>query len=263
MGAARSYLYVPGHREELVAGAFDRGADVVVLDLEDGVPEADKDRARALVAKAVVGREAIVRVNRAGTALCAADLAAVAGVAAGLRLPKVESAGDVAWARDRAPGVPLDCTIESALGVLRVLEIATAPGVTHLSFGAADLATDLGVADNVVPLFHARSQVVLASRAAGLGGPSDGVYAQLADLEGLRRAATHARRLGFEAKSAIHPSQVAVINEIFRPTPAEVEWARRVVAAFDAASGNPLRLDDGEFVDLPIAERARRVLERA
>ncbi len=263
MGAPRSFLFVPGHRERLLAGAFERGADEVVLDLEDGVPPEEKSRARGLVSELVAGRRAVVRVNRPGTELCAADLGAVAGHAAGLRLPKVESAGDVAWVRERAPGVPLDCTIESALGVLRALEIATAPGVAHLSFGAADLSTDLGVEDAPLPLFHARSHVVLASRAAGLGGPSDGVHVHLADLDGLRRSARLARRLGFEAKSAIHPDQVAVINEVFRPTDVEVEWARRIAAAFAAAGGNPIRLDDGEFVDLPIAERARRILERA
>jgi citrate lyase subunit beta / citryl-CoA lyase len=211
----------------------------------------------------VGGHEALVRVNRPGTPLCAADLAAVGGAASGLRLPKVESASDVAWVRQRAPGVPIDCTIESPLGVLRAFEIATAPGVAHLSFGAADLATGLGVVDRAESLLVARSHVVLASRAAGLGGPSDGVYVQLADLEGLEHAARLARRLGFDGKSAIHPSQIAVINDVFRPTDAELERARRIVDAFEAANGNPLRLEDGEFVDLPIAEHARHVLERA
>jgi citrate lyase subunit beta / citryl-CoA lyase len=259
----RSWLFGPGHSERILARVFDAGADEALLDLEDAVPPEQKGRARALVADALAGHAGWVRVNRPGTDLCAADLAAVGGLASGLRLPKVESAADVAWVRERLDGrdVPLTAAIETAPGVLRAVEIAAAPGVVSLAFGNVDFGLEVGVdpADDQATLY-ARSYLVIASRAAGIEPPSDGVWARYRDLDGLRDEAARARRLGFFGKSAIHPSQVPVINEVFSPTADELDWARRVVAAFAASAGAATRLDDGEMVDVPVAERARRLL---
>jgi citrate lyase subunit beta/citryl-CoA lyase len=105
--------------------------------------------------------------------------------------------------------------------------------------------------------------MVLASRAAGIEPPSDGVYIRIDDEEGLRREAEHARRLGFLGKSCIHPRQVPVVNSVFTPSPDEQEWARRVLAAFRASGGAAARTEDGEMVDEPVAARARRLLELA
>jgi citrate lyase subunit beta / citryl-CoA lyase len=262
----RSWLFGPGHSERILARVFDAGADEALLDLEDAVPPEQKGRARALVAEALASHAGWVRVNRPGTDVCAADLAAVGGLARGLRLPKVESAGDVAWVRERLAGrdIPLTAAIESAAGVLRAVEIATAPGVVSLAFGNIDFGLELGIdpADDQATL-HARSHLVLASRAAGIEPPSDGVWARYSDAGGLRDEARRARRLGFFGKSAIHPSQVPVINEVFSPTADELAWARRVVAVFDASAGAATALDDGEMVDVPVAERARRILAMA
>lgn len=262
----RSWLFGPGHSERILARVFDAGADEALLDLEDAVPPGLKARARALVAEALASHSGWVRVNRPGSELCAADLAGIGGLARGLRLPKVESAADVTWVRERLGGrdVPLTASIESAPGVLRAVEIAAAPGVVNLAFGNIDLGLELGIdpADDQATLL-ARSHLVLASRAAGIEPPSDGVWARYRDLDGLRREALRARRLGFFGKSAIHPDQVPVINEVFSPSPAELDWARRVVAAFHASGGAATRLDDGEMIDVPVAERARRLLELA
>jgi citrate lyase subunit beta/citryl-CoA lyase len=262
----RSWLFGPGHSERILARVFDAGADEVLLDLEDAVPPDLKGRARALVAEALHDRPAWVRVNAVRTGEGAADLAAVGGLARGLRVPKVESAADVAWVQERLGGreVPLTAAVETAAGVLRAAEIAAAPGVVHLAFGNMDLGLDLGVdpADEQATL-HASSLLVLASRAAGIEPPSDGVWARYQDLAGLRREATWARRLGFFGKSAIHPLQVPVINEVFSPSAQELDWARRVVAAFEASGGAATRLDDGEMIDIPVAERARRLLALA
>jgi citrate lyase subunit beta/citryl-CoA lyase len=224
---------------------FDSGADVVLLDLEDAVPPDIKDRAREMVAEVAAARPCWVRVNRARTELCERDLDALAGSALGLRIPKVESAEEVAWVAERAPEVLLDCTIESARGVLGAFEIASAPACALLSYGET---------------VFARSFLVAAARAASKPPPSDGVYPLLEDDDGLRKEAEAARRLGFFGKSAIHPRQVPIINAVFAPTPEEVAWATRVLAAFDAAGGAATRTADGEFVDLPVAERARRLL---
>ncbi len=131
----RSYLFAPGHNEKLLGRVFDAGADAVMLDLEDAVPPHAKAQARAMVSDALADRPAWVRINTVGSELAAADLETVTGLAAGIRIPKVESAGDVRWVRDRAPDTPLICAIESARGILAAQEIASAPGVRHLSSG--------------------------------------------------------------------------------------------------------------------------------
>ena len=260
MDQPRSWLFAPGHDEKLLGKVFEVGADAVLLDLEDAVPATKKDRARVLVAEVAASQRCWVRVNRARTQECERDLAAVAGRVAGLRLPKVESAAEVAWVAERAPGIHLDCTVESARGVLMAFEIASAPACTLLSFGALDLATDLGSSAGEQEMLYARAHLVIAARSAGKPRPSDGVHPQLDDDDGLRKEAEAARRIGFFGKSAIHPRQVPIINAAFAPTPGEVAWARQVLSAFEASEGAATRTSDGEFVDKPVAERARRIL---
>jgi citrate lyase subunit beta/citryl-CoA lyase len=259
----RSWLFAPGHNERYLSKVFDAGADVVLLDLEDAVPESLKESARALVAEAAKSRPCWVRVNRPGSETCVRDLEALAGSVSGFRVPKVESAEDVAWVAERAPGVPLDCTIESARGVMAVNEIASSPACSVLSYGSVDLANDLGIEDGQLEMLVARSSIVLASRAAGKPPPSDGVHTNIHDDEGLRRESAAARRLGFFGKSAIHPRQVPIINDVFRTTPERIEWAKRVLQAFSVSGGAATRLPDGELVDLAVAEQARKVLRTA
>ena len=256
----RSYLFAPGHNEKLLGRVFDAGADAVMLDLEDAVPPHAKAQARAMVADVLADHSAWVRINAVGTELAAADLDAVAGLAAGIRIPKVESAGDVQWVRDRAPDTPLICAIESARGILAAQEIASAPGIRHLSLGGVDLRRDLGATDGNLQTLYARSHLVVVSRAAGLEPPIDSVYARLDDEAGLRDQAEFARSLGFFGKSAIHPRQLPILHEVFTPSAEELEWAQTVLDAFDAAGGEAVKLPDGEFVDLPVANRARRLL---
>ena len=256
----RSWLFAPGHDEKLLSKVFDVGADIVLLDLEDAVPAELKVRARALVAAVAAQRGCWVRVNRARTELCERDLTAVAGSVAGIRIPKVESADDVAWVAERAPGLPLDCTIESARGVLASFEIASAPACTLLSFGALDLAADLGGSPGEQETLYARSHLAIAARSAGKPRPSDGVHPRLDDDDGLRREAEAAKRIGFFGKSAIHPRQVPIIHEVFAPTPDELAWARDVLRAFDQSGGAATKTTTGEFVDRPVAERAKQLL---
>ena len=204
-----------------------------------------------------------MRINTVRTDLAAADLDAVARLAAGIRIPKAESPADVAWVADRAPGTPLICAIESARGLLAAAEIATVPGVRHLSMGGVDLRRNLGAGDGNLQTLYARSHIVVASRAAGLAPPIDSVYPRLDDDRGLRQQADFARSLGFFGKSAIHPRQLEVIHDVFTPSAEELAWAQAVLDAFAAAGGNAVQLPDGEFVDLPVADRARRLLELA
>jgi len=275
----RSYLFAPGHNAKLLDRVFTAGADALMLDLEDAVPPAAKDLARRMVAAKLAGSPAVagngrvvapsgparawVRVNAARTDLCAADLDAVAADAYGIRIPKAESPEDVAWVADRAPGKPIICAIESARGLLAAAEIAAAPGVAHLAMGGVDLQRDLGTDGSDTAALYARSHLVVCSRAARIGPPIDSVYPRLTDDDGLRAQAELARSLGFFGKSAIHPRQLPVLHAVFTPTEQELAWAREVLAAFEAADGGAVALPDGEFVDLPVARRAERLLARA
>jgi len=259
----RSWLFAPGHNERLLDKVFDAGADAAILDLEDSVPDSLKDAARRLVTEAINGRPCWVRVNRPRTDTCEHDIEALGGLVSGLRVPKVESVDDVAWVAARAPGILLDCTIESARGVMAVNEIAASDACTRLSFGNLDLATDLGAEAGDLELLYARSALVIASRAAAKPPPSDGVFTDLVDDGGLRHQAEAARRLGFFGKSALHPRQVPIINEVFTTPPERIDWAMRVLQAFEASGGAATRLPNGEFVDLPVAEQARKILRTA
>jgi citrate lyase subunit beta/citryl-CoA lyase len=259
----RSYLFAPGHSEKLLTRVFDAGADAVMLDLEDAVPAQAKDTARVMVANALANRPAWVRINAVGTAWWEADLDAVGELAFGIRVPKTESADAVEWVNRRAPGKPLICAIESARGVLAAQEIASVPGVRHLAMGGVDLQRDLNASNGNTQTLYVRSHLVLASRAAGIGPPIDSVYPRLDDKDGLMEQARFARSLGFFGKSAIHPCQLAAIHEAFTPSAPDIQWAREVLAAFDGAGGEALRLPTGEFIDLPVAERARHLLKIA
>jgi citrate lyase subunit beta/citryl-CoA lyase len=259
----RSYLFAPGHHAKLLTKVFTAGADAVMLDLEDAVPPEAKTTARTMVAQVLAAHPAWVRVNPPGSAEIAADVDAVAPYAAAIRIPKCESPDDVAWVAARAPGVPLVPAIETARGVLAAQEIAAVPGVKHLAMGGVDLQRDLNTTGGNLQTLYARSHLVLASRAAGIEPPIDSVYPRLDDPAGLREQAEFAHSLGFFGKSAIHPGQLAVLHQVFTPTDDDITWAQTVLDAFEAADGEALRLPSGEFVDLPVADRACRVLQIA
>jgi citrate lyase subunit beta/citryl-CoA lyase len=258
----RSYLFAPGHNAKLLDRVFTAGADTVMLDLEDAVPPEAKAAARQMVAAALQERAGWVRINALRGELAAADLDVLAPLAAGLRLPKVESAEDVQWVVDRCgpDAPPLICAIESARGLLAAQEIAAVEGVRHLSIGGVDLRRELNTGDGELPMLHARSHLVVVSSAADLAPPIDSVYAHVTDEAGLRAQCELSRSLGFFGKSAIHPRQLPVLHDVFTPSEGEVAWAREVVAAFTAAHAAATRLPSGEFVDRPVADRARALL---
>ena len=147
--------------------------------------------------------------------------------------------------------------------MLAAQEIAAVPGVRFLAMGGVDLQRDLNTTGGNLQTLYARSHLVLASRAAGIEPPIDSVYPQLDDPTGLRDQAEFARSLGFFGKSAIHPRQLDILHQVFTPTGSEIAWAQEVVAAFEAAGGDAFQLPSGEFVDLPVADRARRLLQIA
>jgi citrate lyase beta subunit len=284
-GLRRSFLFVPGSEERKVAKAPTLGADAVILDLEDGVAPARKAEARAQVRtflQAQDGQEIewLIRVNGFATPYFEADLEA--SVRAGpdaLVIPKVESAEMLQETdahlteAEHASALPfgtlkLFALIESPRGILNAPAIATAtPRLLGLMLGHVDLCADLGIpagraGEGIV--YHARCQVVLAARAAGVDAV-DTIYLTIQDQQGLRAEAAQADALGFVGKLAIHPAQLPVIHEAFTPSADRVQRAQRVLEAWRAAEAESRGVIalDGNLIERPVVEGERRVLERA
>ena len=270
----RSYLYVPGSDPRRIEKALASEADAVVLDLEDAVAPNRKEEARETVAGFLHSeqeRQIFVRINVPGSKLAEEDTEAVASPhLAGLRLPKCESAEAVCRVAERMENLgceaAIQCLIESALGLEFAFEIARShERVASVSLGEADLAADLGIRGEA-GLLYARSRVVVASRAAGLPGPVQSVYTNVRDTEGLRRSTEEGKNMGFVGRSAIHPAQVAAINEVFTPTEDEVAEAEDLLERLEASAGagtGAFSLEDGRFVDEAVVESARSVLALA
>lgn len=281
MPAYRSFLFAPGNHARKVMKVFDCGADHVILDLEDAVAKAEKVATRALVVEALqrprrVG--AYVRVNGFHTEFCYADAVAVVGRGLdGIILPMVESREQIVafdWlvgALERERGLPpggvdIIPIVETAKGIANARTIAAAgTRVRRMAFGAGDYTLDMNMEWTLAEseLEHARAEMVVASRSAGLEAPIDTVWVHINDLEGLARSAKRARQLGFQGKMCIYPTQVERVNGAFTPTETEIAFARRVVAAFEKAEreGSSSIQLDGYFIDYPIVYKAQRTLD--
>jgi len=263
-------LYVPGDRPDRIERAMVSGADVVIVDLEDAVAPAGKAAARlGLRSIGDAGRvsEVQVRITEAGSPWHSDDLAAVAALdpSIGVRVPKLESAHAVEAVMRALPGRRVHALIESALGVERTLEIAEA-GVASIALGEADLRSQLGIPtgpDGEPALQWTRSRLVNAAAAAGLPAPMMSVYAQVRDLDGLAASCAVGRALGLLGRTAIHPTQLPVIEAAFAPTDVEIARAREVldrVGSAASAGVGTVVLDSGEFLDAAMVAGARRVI---
>ena len=272
LALARSFLFVPATRPERYAKAHASGADAIIIDLEDAVAAREKNSARDQLASAFEQLGAperarsVVRMNASGTPWFEDDLKLLADlVGQGLRavmLPKAESALVL---QQLAQALGSDCAllplVESLAGWDGVDALAAAPQVLRLAFGHLDFQADVGMAAGAdeVELAPVRLAVVLAARRAGLAASIDGVTAAIRDAERLQEDAARSRRFGFGAKMCIHPEQIALVNAAFSPGAAELDWARRVLAAVEAAGGGVVSLD-GRMVDGPVVRSAQRTL---
>jgi citrate lyase subunit beta / citryl-CoA lyase len=278
----RSLLYVPVVSERFVARAHERDADAIILELEDAVAPSEKDRARRLVADAAKavsrsGADVLVRVNRPWR-LAVRDLEAVIGPdVTALVLPKVDSAehvlalAEIAASVEAERGLPEGHTlffarIEGPKGLLNAGAIAAAhPRVVAIGLGSSDYTIAAGMEPGGAGNAIASFQVVNAAAAAGvvaLGLVSS--ILDFGDLDAFRRVAEESRALGLRGSPCVHPSQVPILNEVFSPTPAELERARRIVEQYELAlaDGEGAITVDGEFVDAPFYEQAKRLLAR-
>ena len=279
----RSLLYVPASAEKFVAKAHERGADVVILDLEDGVAPDAKDAARAGLPAAVAsvrrnGADVVVRINRPLRMAVRDIAAAVAAGADGLVCTKMMGAEHVRLLSEltaeselesgRAIGsVRFIVLIEDAAALAHAQAIASAdPRVVALGVGGEDLATDLGAEATPDALDLPKRMGVVAARAAGvLPLGFIGTVAGLKDLDGYRAMLWRSRAIGFACASCVHPSQVAIINEEYGARPEEVDRAKRLVAAFEVAlaEGKGAVTFEGDMIDKPVVDRARNLIARA
>ncbi|GGF44744.1 CoA ester lyase [Aliidongia dinghuensis] len=276
----RSLLYVPASAERFVAKAHQRGADAIILDLEDAIPAEGKDKARDALADAVPqvgqsGAAVFVRINSQPELRDLDAAAACRAGAQGLFVPKTKSPATLeALANRLAPierqmarpplcFVPL---VEDPGAVLDARSIAAGPRVFAIATGGEDLATEMDAEPTADMLRLPKLLVHLAAKAAGVR--SFGLLRSVADYsdtDAIAASARDARSLGFDGASCIHPAVVPILNEAFSPSPAALDKARRLVAAFDEAEaqGRGAFVFDGQMVDLPIVERARRLIARA
>ena len=278
----RSKLFVPGSRPELFAKAMASEADALSFDLEDAVDEARKDEARQELARFLrslpenTGKVIIVRVNGLATKHFERDLDAIVGPGLDIvNLPKPESGDDVracaralAKAERKAKIDPVDIlpNIESPQALRLAAEIARAsPRVVGLQAGWGDLIEPLDIDRYNPAMIEAiQLQIRLAAGEAGVWA-YDGAYANIKDPDGYRREAEGARRLGYIGKSAIHPTQVPIANEVFRPTDAEIAHSLKVVEAAEAAAAKGVGAFtvNGKMVDAPFVRRAEAILDLA
>jgi citrate lyase subunit beta/citryl-CoA lyase len=275
----RSVLFMPGSNPRALEKARTLPADALIFDLEDAVAPEAKEGARTIVEAALAGggygdRELVVRVNGIDTPWGHADLAATATMPIdAVLLPKVENPDRVALTASLldAFGAPerlaVWCMLETPRGILYAREIAAAsPRLAALVLGTSDLTTDLHAlpTHDRLPLITSLSLAILAARAYGLA-VLDGVHLDLADDDGFAAACRQGRELGFDGKTLIHPKQIAAANAAFAPTPEEVEWSRRIIAAHTeaAAAGKGVVLVEGRLIENLHVENARRLLALA
>lgn len=284
MNLFRSVIFVPGNRPNMLDRALAFDADVILVDLEDSVPPAEKAGARNLAREWVPrlgrkGRRVMVRVNSLDTGLTRDELAAVIGPGLdGISIGKVESVWDIReadriiTALEPAAGlaqgrIKLVPWIENARAVMAAQQIAAvSPRVVAIAFGAEDYTNDMGIqrTDTGEEVYFPRAVVPVAARAASVAS-LDSPFVRFRDPEGLRRDAEMSRRLGYTGKFAIHPDQLEIINEVFSPSAEEVEYARRVVEACrraEAEGRGSVDLD-GRMVDVPVLKRAQNLLALA
>lgn len=284
MAVLRSLLFVPGNQPKMLEKATGSSPDAFVPDMEDSVPVEEKANARQVTASflpqlAQVGALVIPRVNALDTGLLEADLTAVVGPHIyGVSVGKIYTTADLATISDllarleQRAGLPVGQTklvpwIETAMAIVHCYELlAYSPRIVGAAFGAEDLTNDMGIertpddSEVAVP----RSLLCLASRAAEVLA-LDTPFFGFRDPEGLRQNALASKKIGFKGKFAIHPAQIDIINQVFSPSAAEIEHARRVVVAFEEAerAGRGSTSLDGKVVDVPVVKRARALLELA
>lgn len=255
---ARSLLFVPGDRPERFAKAVASGADAVIIDLEDAVaPDAKELALGHALAWLQSGCHAVVRVNGVGTPWHTREVAELASTEAVLMLPKSHSTEAISSVH-AVVGDRIIALVETARGIQDADAVAASPGVLRLALGNVDLSAELGVDPaSTAALAYSRGRLVVASAAAGIAAPIDGVTTGLDELDVLAVDLDVARELGFGGKLCIHPRQVDPVNRSLQPSEQERDWARRILQSVGTGG---VGVVDGEMIDRPVVARARSIL---
>lgn len=275
MATKITWLYCPSVRTDLLPKALASSADVVIYDLEDAVLPAQKERGRALLhdflstrPPEAPGPEVHVRINGFGTPWMEEDLDMLSGVGGydAVRIPKVESLAQIDQVRSVLGSCELHALVESAQGVAALDEICAHPEIAGVSLGDADLRAQLRLTGEHA-LDHIRIRLVLALAAHGKPAPTGSVYLDLANTQGLLEHTRHLKSMGFVGRTALHPKQLPVIREGFRPTEEEIGRARDLLDAAQKADADlqsgAFTLPNGQFVDVPIIQQAKDTLALA
>ncbi len=256
---ARSWLLVPASHPELFATAQKSEADAIIIDMEDAVAANDKEQARKdTVDWLTSGHRAWVRINDASSDFWSDDCAALKKVDGleGVMLAKSESTSHIDDTADRLPeATRILALVETARGLQNVAQIAHAPATFRIAFGTGDFKRDTATGDDPVALLYARSQLVIASRAARLPAPIDGPTLNIAVLPA---GTAHAKEMGMSGKLCLTHEHAAIINEGLSPSHKDIAWARGFITAFEASGG---KITDGS--DLPRLARAQKIVHQA
>jgi citrate lyase subunit beta / citryl-CoA lyase len=283
MSLFRTWMFIPGNQQRRIDKVSELDADIFIYDLEDSVPLQEKMAARVLVAKSIENNQHLqnyVRINDVTTPDFLEDLSFifVKGLK-GIVIPKandprdiirVEKEVDELEERNHLPkgSIKLVPLIETALGIHHAYDIAVSSKRIHqMAFGAIDYCLDINaeLTKSGMELLYARSQLIVASRAAGIEAPVDTVFLNILDSEGIRKESEYVKQLGFQGKLVIHPNQIPIVNTIFIPTQEEIKEAKEIVSAFKKAAekGIASLQINGKMVDYPVVNKAIKVCEKA
>ncbi|WP_253823063.1 CoA ester lyase [Acidianus sp. RZ1] len=263
----RSQLYVPANNEKMIKKSLEIKADTIIFDLEDAVPPEEKGKAREMLKQFISEldwgkeKELAVRVNEISTKEGLRDLIQVAelGKINTILIPKAE--GNLSFVH-KATGKEIIPIVESAKGLFKIEDVLTSEGVSAITYGIADLSLSLeGKVDEYIKNDYVRTKIIVSAKAYNVEA-IDRVYFDLKDPEGFRQECLKAKNLGYNGKQAIHPSQVEIANTVFSPTEEEVEWAKRVIEAYEKSikeGRGAIRVDD-KLVDYVHYKLAKRIL---
>ena len=268
----RSFIFCPGNKPDMIPKALSSGADMVCIDLEDAIIPEHKDISRSSTIRAFEdisvpnGVETLIRINDVNTIDGKADIKAILqsnNTASGLMLPKIQNVNEIIDLEKQIKLANKNLNLHIIIETNKALENAwliaqSSPLIKSLLFGGVDMSADLGCNGDWISLLYARSRVVHAAAGAGIDS-IDVPFLDLEDMEGMMQEAQKSKNLGFSGKGSIHPKQIASLNKVFTPSESEIEYANKVIKAFNEAADG-LVVVDGKLIEKPVLRTALKTI---
>ena len=268
----RSFIFCPGNKPDMIPKALNSGADMVCIDLEDAIIPEHKDISRSSTIRAFEdisvpnGVETLIRINDVNTIDGKADIKAILqsnNTASGLMLPKIQNVNEIIDLQKQIKLANKNLNLHIIIETNKALENAwliaqSSPLIKSLLFGGVDMSADLGCNGDWMSLLYARSRVVHAAAGAGIDS-IDVPFLDLEDMEGMMQEAQKSKNLGFSGKGSIHPKQIASLNKVFTPSESEIEYANKVIKAFNEAADG-LVVVDGKLIEKPVLRTALKTI---